>query len=533
MQSLDQQLDNLSAASSNTTHSSSTNSIATNSITTKDAATTEAIDDSNQGHHQPAQKAQRWPRLTPLRLSRRRLRRVAIGVGLALSLGVTSAVAAVHQRYRDHTLSHVPLLTEAVEGHGWRGEGISFQQLQGDQFDVAFSLSQGEADSASTGGDDMAQLVLRDIDLTLLMPEVPVHAQSNEALTQWFLTEREFNRQRVIFEPGSTHIDLGEDLPAELAGYDPEDLSIALTNNCLGAGYWELAISVAGKDGSSEKIYQGYFTFPRGVYAEIVAWLNSSAYWQQARTMEAWPGFRFLNGLPFSLETLRQVEAETVVPVTDLKTEEIIAADEQVKKQDLIVYADGKSGEDMRTWEDVRQADLKFQSFVPPGIYDESHLWESDFSQLATVVGATGRQITPTLPLDSIAKGALREVEINFESEDGELRKLIVSGIDWDQVPKLESADYSDGVYMPLGFGTPFTQNYSDLVENPPASSPFFSVLLDEDDRVIDYRKDIGVNGLVMHRDLDDENLLHVYLMSYERITLIGHYVVDLDLYVL
>ena len=44
----------------------------------------------------------------------------------------------------------------------------------------------------------------------------------------------------------------------------------------------------------------------------------------------------------------------------------------------------------------------------------------------------------------------------------------------------------------------------------------------------MNYRQDIGLNGLVMHRDLADPNVLHLYPMSYERITLVGHYVVDL-----
>ncbi|MEM6598001.1 MAG: hypothetical protein AAF635_07510 [Cyanobacteria bacterium P01_C01_bin.69] len=452
-------------------------------------------------------------------------------MGFALSVGITSSVAVAHQRYSDRSLFNIPLQTEAVEGHTWTGEGISFHQLDGDHFDVSFNLS----------GDQDAQLVLRDIDLTLMIPEVPVTAQGNPDLTRWFLTEREFNRQRVIFEPGSTHIDL----PDGLDGYNAEDLSIALTNNCLGAGYWELAVSAPNGEGELEKIYQGYFTFPRGVYAEIVSWLNPSSYWQQARTMEAWPGFDFLSGLPFALSELRTVDAETVVPVTDLKTEEIIAKNEQIKKESLIVYADGTDADDIRTWEDIRQADLRFQSFVTPGIYDESRLWESDFSQLKTVVSAVGRQITSPLadvPFSDEAnvedisvtdsqQQALVEVELDFESEAGELRRLVVSGIDWAQVPQLESVDYSDGVYMPLGFGTPFTQSYGDLQETPPAQSPFFSVFLDADNRVIDYRQDIGVNGLVMHRDVDDPDLLHLYLMSYERITLIGHYVVDLDMY--
>ena len=128
------------------------------------------------------------------------------------------------RRYSDRALSNLPLFTETVEGQTWTGEGITFSQLNGSQFDVSFELAEATASTPT-------QLVLRDIDLTLLIPEVPEMARSNQDLTRWFLTEREFNRQRVIFEPGSDHIDL----PEGLEGYAAEDISIALTNNCPGS----------------------------------------------------------------------------------------------------------------------------------------------------------------------------------------------------------------------------------------------------------------------------------------------------------
>ena len=61
-----------------------------------------------------------------------------------------------------------------------------------------------------------------------------------------------------------------------------------------------------------------------------------------------------------------------------------------------------------------------------------------------------------------------------------------------------------------------------------PDENPLFSVWLDTNNRVIDYRQDIGLNGMVLHRDINDIAKLHLYIMSYERITLIGHYVLDL-----
>ena len=448
--------------------------------------------------------------------NRKRVRSLAVlmGFGLAVSIGVGGLVFAAHQRYGDRSLANIPLQTEAIEGQRWTGENITFTQRQGNQFDVSFMLSDG---------DNAARLALRDIDLTLFMPEVPAIARNHPQLEKWFLTEREFNRQRVIFEAGSEHIQLPENVSGELANYSPEDISVALTNNCLGAGYWELAISVEGPEGGSEKIYQGYFTFPRGAYAQIISLLNPISYWQQVRSLEAWPGFSFLSGMPFALNQLRQVNVETATPVSDLKGEAIIAQKEQLKKQDLVVYADGGL-EDIETWEDLRGADLQFQSFVAPGVYDENKLWPSDFGQLETVTRGVVREIVSPLSAEP-----LTEVEIVFKGDRNEHRKLVISGIDVENVPQLSVENYSDGLYMPLGFGTPFTQDYEALVENPPAQSPFFSVVLDQNNRVVDYRRGIGINGLVMHRDADDAGLLHIYVMSYERITLVGHYTMRID----
>lgn len=430
------------------------------------------------------------------------------GMGLATLTLMSIAVSGVYQRYGQSSLADIPLQTETVEEHRWVGEDITFEKLSGQQFDVSFTLHQGGAPT---------ELRLQDIDLSLMIPTVPTAVHGNQALTRWFLSEREFNRQRVIFESGSPHIQL----PTGLGDYAPENISIALTNNCLGAGYWELAIYNQTEIGN-EKIYQGYFTFSRKAYAGLVNELNPTSYWQQARTMEAWPGFRFLSGLTFDLSALRTVESEQTVPVQDLKSEPILVAKEQLSKADLIVYADGEKA---YTWEELRQTDLAFQSFVPPGIYDPKRLWASDFSQLAEVTQATVRQVVSPL-----ARKPLKEIQLDFTNTDGELRQLIVSGIVFEQIPQLQPQDYSEGIYMPLGFGTPFTQNYTELQKNRPDESSFFAVLLDNENGVIDYRQDIGLNGLVMHRDKHDENLLHIYLMSYERITLMSHYIVDLAL---
>jgi hypothetical protein len=79
-----------------------------------------------------------------------------------------------------------------------------------------------------------------------------------------------------------------------------------------------------------------------------------------------------------------------------------------------------------------------------------------------------------------------------------------------------------------MGIGVPpFYQSYEDLKKSHPYESPYFSVLLDSKDKWIDHHH-LAVDGTAMHLDKDNPNLLHLYLLSYERNTLIAHFTIDL-----
>jgi hypothetical protein len=82
-------------------------------------------------------------------------------------------------------------------------------------------------------------------------------------------------------------------------------------------------------------------------------------------------------------------------------------------------------------------------------------------------------------------------------------------------------------MYMPMGIGVPpFFQSYDALEKSPPQESPYVSVLLDGNDRWIDHHS-FAIDGPVLHRDEEDPELLHVYLLSYERHSLIAHIVLQ------
>lgn len=238
--------------------------------------------------------------------------------------------------------------------------------------------------------------------------------------------------------------------------------------------------------------------------------------------MEAWPGFNFFKGMPFDLEALRKVDSEYEVTAKSLDDEAVLVENEQETKANLIVY--NGVGQQPQTWQEMRQAQVQFQSFVPPGIYDESRLWDTNYSEIASFSGATVRKVT-----SKISNEPLHEVELAFQNSAGQTRRLIVSGLNLQDVPQLPNDKYYEGIYMPMGFGTPFTQDYEKLKQNVPSESPFFSILLDEKNQVVNYRGDVGINGLVIYRDIASPNLVHIHPLSYERITLVGHYLVDLS----
>jgi hypothetical protein len=426
---------------------------------------------------------------------------------IGLAAIVAGASTLFYQRYFANNLSDIALADEPESTSSYSGEKIAFNPVEGMIYDVSATLQNG--DSTST-------VMLKDIDLSLWIPTVPEAVQDHKQLEKWFLSEREFNRQRVVFAAGSPHIEVQDD-----SGLNPENISVNLTNNCLGSGRWEFSV-FEEQNGEKVKIYQGYFSFPLGHYRQLVETANGTSYWQQARSMEAWPGFNFFGGSSFDLEATRSVESEYEVAATSMENDPILAADEQESKTKLIVYS--SSDQPLKTWKDVKKSQVQFQSFVAPGIYDETRLWDTNYSEIASFSGAVVRQISSKL-----ANESLQEVELSFQNEAGQERKLVLSGIRLEDVPQVATDEYYKGVYMPLGFGTPFTQDYEELKKNRPSESPFFGFLLDEEGRLMNYRMDVGINGIVMYRDVDKPERIHIHPLSYERIMLVGHYVVDLN----
>lgn len=358
----------------------------------------------------------------------------------------------------------------------------------------------------------VATITFKDIDLRLLIPVRPQWVIGDEDLEVVALVDREWNRQQVRFPITSDHIEVsGGD------GFEEKGLYTAeLARNCLNAGLWEVILTTR-EDGKKAMYYQGWFDFPLGHYKRIFEDLNQISYWKHWHRLEHWVD---PHGRRMNLNKLREIEEERLVAAVHDPDELLIFAGEQKRKSRTV------NAKNVLCWKGFCQNrhQVRFATFLPPGRYHVDVPWENEFDRLAAFEKGIIRVVkTPA------TDRKLHEIELVFRSEEGEVNRFIVGGIDLNELPKLPMEKYNKGLYMPMGIGIPpFYQPYAVLKKNPPYEKPYYSFLLDENDHWINHHE-VGVDGPVIHRDMRDPNKLHVYLLSYERHSLVGHYIVPIE----
>ncbi len=381
----------------------------------------------------------------------------------------------------------------------YRGRRLKLVQLDDNHFDFVFEPLE----------DHVAKVVFKNVDVSLLTPGLPEYSKENDGLRRIALTDREWNRQQTQFYVGKDDIEIsGGD------GFEQENLYVAsLAKNCLNAGLWEVLLFTKTETGK-EMYYQGWFTFPMGQYKRLWEKNTGLSYWSDLNfyRMEHWldPAG---NVLP--MDQLREVIDESEIETQFDPEEPIRFAGEQVRKR-RTTQAPG-----VRCWGDIveRRDKIKFATFRSPGYYDVETPWPNRFDLIAKFKGAVHRRVKSKLNGEE-----LDEVELLFESEEGKETRLFIGGIDLAMAPTFSLEEYPKGIYLPMGIGTPpFYQDYQELLKNPPHKSPYYSFVLDGQDAWIDHHS-MAIDGPVIHRDEDNPDLVHLYLMSYERHLLVSHF---------
>jgi hypothetical protein len=81
---------------------------------------------------------------------------------------------------------------------------------------------------------------------------------------------------------------------------------------------------------------------------------------------------------------------------------------------------------------------------------------------------------------------------------------------------------------MPMGISNhSFYNSYSDLLKYSSKQEPYFAFLLDKDGNWLDSH-DVGIDGPLFWLDEKDPTKLHLMILSFERHSFVGHYIIDL-----
>jgi hypothetical protein len=355
----------------------------------------------------------------------------------------------------------------------------------------------------------IATVTFNNVDLSLMVPSIPDWVKPDDDLTRIALTDRQWNRQQVSFGGlSSQHISVfGGD------GFETSKLvSAELAKNCLSAGLWEILLFTDDGNGKS-LYYQGWFQLPLGIYKHLFEKNTGFAYREHAHYLEQWSD---PEGAIMNMKSVRRVVSEQSVAADFNKKESILAVGDQLRKRKTV------DAINLRTWDDIycSSQNIKFAAFVPPGRYTFKEAQANQFERLANFTGAIWRDIDVPTHTQKMSEIELRFKDANMQEE----LHFIVSGVNFRELPQLPVEKYNEGLYMPLGIGIPpFSQSYDVLQKNPSHLSPFVSVLLDSKSQWVNHH-DVGLDGTIIHRDLQNSRLLHIYLLSYERHMLIGHF---------
>jgi hypothetical protein len=285
--------------------------------------------------------------------------------------------------------------------------------------------------------------------------------------------------------------------------------------------------------------YHGWFTFPLGQYQRIWEGNTDLSCWRDDcmwYRMEHWldPA-----GTKINPGKLRTVCSTDRVNIHFEPCESILYDGEQIgkKKTTCMPHA--------RTWGDIiRRRNATFATFRKPGIYDWDFPWQNEYWRISCLRGANVRRVrSPIRPCrllheieivyrpdspDRPERRSLCRHRVQRADDDDSLTRIIVGGLDLNELPVLPTSRYSEGFYMPMGISVPpFHQKYRELQNAPPRCSPYYSFILDEHDRWIDHHS-TAIDGPVLHRDEQNPDLVHVYVLSCERHSLVAHYVMEI-----
>jgi hypothetical protein len=346
-------------------------------------------------------------------------------------------------------------------------------------------------------------IYFNDFNLAEFIPTIPKTVKSDSYLSEIACINQEWNRNQVQYDKS--------EFTSSLRNIERVDIA----RNCLNAYLWEIIV-YNKEDGKIVPFAHGWFDFPKPLYAALFEQKNQIAYETHQKALENWfdPESKKID-----LTLLRTDLEKMNIKYSDQSNEAYPVAGERLKKRKEVV-----SPTVFQTMKDLQSDASTFATFSPPGMYTKKEPRKTELGRFYNLLNISMAKTTINAESDT-----LYEIELRFEHrENHEITRLIIGGMNINDFPVLATENANEGWKNSMGIGNHTFYETSELHQKVHASkNPYYALMLDNDGKWLDSHK-VGIDGPLFHFSDKERKTLHLWLLSFERHALVGHYVLEL-----
>lgn len=351
---------------------------------------------------------------------------------------------------------------------------------------------------------DSNNIRLEQVDVSEFIPTIPRSIQSDDYLSYISCINQEWNRNQVRFNAN------------EFSSSISSIVRVDLARNCLNAYLWEIIVYIE-EAGQVLPYAHGWFDFPHASYAQLFEQKNNIKFAKYQAALENWvdPPNKLVD-----LSLLRKPIDTISTNFKDLSDAMYPLKAARQKKYKEIIYPDTFS-----TMRDLQSDSSLFATFTPPGFYNKKDPRTTELGRIYHLQQAAFYSVR-SAAVDS----PLYELQLSFlDKKKARKTTLVIGGINTDDFPVLTEESANQGWKSSMGIGNhSFYESYQNHLSSKSETSPYYALLLDEKGHWLDSHK-IGIDGPIFHFSDANKTELHLWLLSFERHALVGHYVIKLN----
>lgn len=288
---------------------------------------------------------------------------------------------------------------------------------------------------------------------------------------------------------------------------------VDLARNCLRSGLWE-CIPYIEEQGKQQPLAHLWFEFPMGYYQALFDAKNDRKFVEFEPHLVEW---KDLPNAPINLASLRTIQDSLELTFADLSQEMYPIAGAREKKFKEVI-----SPSEFNTMKQLQTDSSRFATFSEPGFYNRQAPRKTELGRF--------NNLDKVWLKSNTTESSNVELDLEFTHSNGSTKThFVLGGVDWKKVPTLPAHSANQGWKSSMGIGNhPFYEGYEEHLAHQAKENSYYALLLDHEGRFLDSHL-IGVDGPLLHFDDAEPNLLHLWILSFERHALIGHYTIDLS----